>query len=90
MKKFCTNQNFVKNCINQKFLYYSSSNKISKSKSSILRQIFARRNDQRFLSEVAMKSFRQETIFNFHMNGLGTIVENKADFFIIKSKVITF
>ena len=29
-------------------------------------------------------------MFNFHMNSFDTIIENKADFFIIKRKDITF
>ena len=39
--------------------------------------------------DFAAKS-HQETIFNFHMNNFGTIIGNKADFCIIKNKVITF
>ena len=29
-------------------------------------------------------------MFNFHMNSFDTIIENYADFFIIKKKDITF
>ena len=29
-------------------------------------------------------------MFNFHMNNFDTIIENKADFFIIKSKGTNF
>ena len=43
------------------------------------------RNDQRFRGEIAAKLFRRETIFDFHMNNLDTIIEN-----IMKNKVITF
>ena len=50
-----------------------------------IRRISTRRNDQK----IATKLFRHKTIFNFHMNNFGTIVENKVDFFIINSKVIT-
>ena len=39
--------------------------------------------------DFAAKS-RHETIFNFHMNNFGTIIGNKADFCIIKNKIITF
>ena len=30
----------------------------------------------------ATKLFHHETIFNFHWDNFGTIVENKADFFL--------
>ena len=56
----------------------------------ILRWISTKRNEQRLRRKIATKLFGYETIFNFHMNNLGTIIENKADFFIIKNKVITF
>ena len=29
-------------------------------------------------------------MFNFHMNSFDAIIENKADFFIVKRKDITF
>ena len=45
------------------------------------RRISTRRNDWRDFAA---------TIFNFHMNKFGTIIANKADFFIIKNKFDTF
>ena len=44
-------------------------------------------NDRRFRRKIL---FRHHIIFNFYMNNFETIIENKADFFIIKDKVITF
>lgn len=43
-------------------------------------------NDLQFHREVATKLFSHETIFNFYMNNFSTIIEKKADFFIIKNK----
>ena len=54
------------------------------------RRISTWRNDQRFRREIATKLFRHETMFNFYMNSFDTIIENYADFFIIKKKDITF
>ena len=56
----------------------------------ILRRISTKRNERRHCREIETRLFRHETIFNFHMNNFGTLIENKADFFIIKNKVITF
>ena len=55
-----------------------------------LRQTSTKRNYWGFHHEITTKLFRHETIFNFHINNFCTIIENKADFFIIKNKVTAF
>ena len=40
--------------------------------------------------DFAAKLFRHKAIFDFHLNKCGTIIEDKAGFFIIENEVITF
>ena len=43
---------------------------------------------RRLYGKIATKLFHDDTIFNFHMNNIGMIIESKAGIFIIKNKAI--
>ena len=40
-----------------------------------------------FAAKLVLNYFAMKTIFDFHMHNFGRIIENKADLFVIKSKI---
>ena len=87
-KEFCFFLFFIQVVINS--IHNTPVQTFPASHQVTLRQTSTERNYWGFHHEITTKLFRHETIFNFYINNFCTIIENKADFFIIKNKVTAF